>query len=312
MVDRIIEIAEDGRYLSVYRGFFEISSEKKRLGRIPLADVVAVILTANQATVSKNVVAAFAEHNIALVVCGAGYLPVSIALPYSGNYESGQRMRDQINAGRPLRKRLWQALVQEKLRNQAAVLQWRGAEVPARKISGMVAQVRSGDPENYESRAARIYWAHLFRPRFRRDRFAEDENIFFNYIYTVLRSATARSLVGAGLLPALGLHHRGRLNPYALVDDVMEPFRPLADSLVVEIWNHGKPVVLTPEVKQHLVRLLRLDMRTRTGISPVNEVLHRLAMSLVRSFTEKKQCLEFAEMLLPEKRPGQGRRPVPS
>ena len=150
-----------------------------------------------------------------------------------------------------------------------------------------------------EAQAAREYWPHVIRPQFRRERTADDENILFNYCYTILRSAVARAVVSVGLLPALGMYHRARLNPYSLVDDLMEPYRPLADSLVIEaVHTMDKPTELKPEVKRALARLLRLDLKTETGISPLMETLHNLAYSLMKSYTHQTEQLRFANMLL--------------
>ncbi len=302
MIDGIVEIAEDGRYLSIYRGFLVVSDKDKQLGRVPLADVSALILSANQASISKNLMTALAEQNAVVVCCGKSYLPTSMTLPYSGNYESAHRMRSQINAGQPLCKQLWQRLVKEKIRNQAEVLLWRNEDKAGRALTGMVRRVRSGDPDNMEAQAAKSYWRMAVRPGFKRDRFAEDENVLFNYIYTVLRSAVARSIVGVGLLPALGVHHRGRLNPYSLVDDLMEPYRPLADSVVIELCDESEDIELTPEIKRRLAAVLRLDMQTSKGHSPLCEVLHSQALSLVKSYEKKKPQLSFGKMLLPEAR----------
>ncbi|WP_319581615.1 type II CRISPR-associated endonuclease Cas1 [uncultured Pseudodesulfovibrio sp.] len=299
MVDGIVEIAEDGRYLSLYRGFLVVSDKDNVLGRVPLADVSAVILSANQATVSKNLMVALAEQNASVTCCGRTYIPTSISLPYSGNYESAHRMRSQIDAGRPLCKQIWQKLVKEKIHNQAKVLHWRGQGKAGNALESMMRRVRSGDPDNIEAQAARRYWSVVVRTEFVRDRFAEDENTLFNYIYTVLRSAVARSVVGVGLLPALGVHHRGRLNPFSLVDDLMEPYRPLADSVVVEVLEDSDVVELTPATKQRLAAVLRMDLKTSKGVSPLLEVLHSLAHSLVRSYENKKERLEFGTVLLP-------------
>lgn len=299
MVDGIVEVAEDGRYLSLYRGFLVVSDKKKTVGRVPLADVSALILSANQATVSKNLMAALADQNAAVICCGKSYLPTSITLPYSANYESGYRMRSQIGAGRSLCKQLWKRLVEEKIRNQSKVLGWCGADKASRVVAAMARRVRSGDSDNMEAQAAKAYWSVAVRSGFVRDRFAANENVLFNYIYMVLRSAVARSVVGVGLLPALGVHHRGRLNPFSLVDDIMEPYRPLADSVVLELCKKSEHIELRPEVKSRLVAVLRLDLDTNKGISPLSEVLHSLAYSLVQSYEKKRECLRFGKMILP-------------
>ncbi|WFS63049.1 type II CRISPR-associated endonuclease Cas1 [Pseudodesulfovibrio thermohalotolerans] len=299
MIDGIVEIAEDGRYLSVYRGFLVVADKEITLGRVPLADISALILSANQASLSKNLMVALAEQSTAVICCGKNYLPTSIALPYSGNYESGHRVRSQINASRPLCKQLWRRLVQEKIRNQGEVLSWLDIGESSRSVAAMERRVRSGDPDNLEAQAAKRYWRVAVRPGFVRDRFAEDENLLFNYIYTVLRAAVARAVVGAGLLPALGVHHRGRLNPFSLVDDLMEPYRPLADSVVLELCSEAEPVELTPKTKRRLASVLRLDLKMEKGRSPLCEVLHTLAYSLVQSYEDHAVHLRFGEMLLP-------------
>lgn len=303
MPGHIIEIHEDGRHLSKYRGFLCVHHAETELGRIPLSEVVAVILSANRASLSTTLIAALAEQNTPIITCGEKYLPTAITLPYSGNYESAHRMRNQIAASRPLCKQIWRVLVQEKIRNQAAILAWQNHASVSRRLEKFVRQVKSGDLENMEAQAARCYWPSLLGEKFSRDRTADNSNILFNYAYTVLRSAAARSVVGAGLLPALGVHHKGRLNPFSLVDDIMEPYRPLADSLVMDILQHSDLAPcdqweLSPAIKKQLISLLFLDLRTETGFSPLFEVLHKLALSLVHSYAGKACNLVFAQMIL--------------
>lgn len=305
MIEELIEIAEDGRHISLHRGFIVISDRDEELGRVPLADLTAVVISAHKAGISKNILVALAEHNVSVVFCNKSYIPSSIALPYSGNYAMAHRMRNQIAASRPLCKQLWKRLIQEKISNQAAVLCWRGQSKAGGKLSAMAKRVRSGDPENLEAQAARHYWPALMYPGFVRDRFANNENIMFNYCYTVLRSAVARSIVGVGLTPALGMHHRSRLNPFSLVDDLMEPYRPLADSLAVETLedvsacsDSGK-YELTPAIKRRLATILRLDLETGKGLSPLRETLHAAAYSLAQSYSDKREGLELGQIILP-------------
>ena len=95
--------------------------------------------------------------------------------------------------------------------------------------------VHSGDPENVEARAARFYWRRLMGENFRRDADQIGLNAHLNYGYAIMRGAMSRAVVGAGLSPGLGLHHRSRLNPFQLVDDLMEPFRPIVD---IAVWQN--------------------------------------------------------------------------
>lgn len=230
MVDGIIEIAEDGRHLSLYRGFLVVSQGNTELGRVPLADVSALVISANQASISKPILTALAAQNSVVICARATYLPSSITLPYCGNYESAHRMRKQIAAGLPLCKNLEAPCAGKNSQSGSRAANGAGCNGQGPEL--MRGRVRSGDPDNFEAQAARQYWPILCA-RLVRDRAAQNENILFNYCYTVLRSAVARAIMASGLLPALGVHHRSRMNPYALVDDLMEPYRPLADSLGV-------------------------------------------------------------------------------
>lgn len=299
MQDRILEIAEEGRHLSLFRGFICVSEGKQELGRVPLDDITAVIISANQASISKNIVTALTARNVAVIFCGKTYLPDALTLPYTGNYESALRMKLQIESSRPLCKQIWQRIVQEKIKNQALVLEWRGAHEHSGRLRSLVKRILSGDSSNVEAQAAKGYFSSLLGYEFKRDRFEDGENILFNYAYTILRSATARSIVAAGLLPALGVHHRGRLNPYALVDDLMEPYRPLADSIVAEIVDRDRDTELTPAVKRELASILRMDLKSRKGVSPLYEVLHNLALDLTHVYEVKKICLQFPKIILP-------------
>jgi CRISPR-associated protein Cas1 len=156
-------------------------------------------------------------------------------------------------------------------------------------------RVKSGDPENMEAQAARRYWTELLGPDFRRDFQSGPENALLNYGYSVLRAATARAVCGAGLTPALGIHHHNRKNPFALVDDLMEPFRPIVDKSVREIMDGEDPPSddLTPEIKRHLARVLDEDVVLEKGISTVMNALHRLAQTFVKSLRGKDNVLEF-------------------
>ena len=212
MIGRIVEIAEDGRHLSLLRGFLRVQAKGEELGRVPLDDVVAVLAHAHGLTYSNNLLVALADRGVPFVVSGDNHQPVAILWPVSGHHQQTARMLAQVDAGRPLRKRLWQALVQAKVIHQGAVLEAVGQ--PHGAFDRLAATVRSGDPENVEAQAARRYWPLLMGDDFRRDRAADGVNALLNYGYGILRAATARAVMAVGLHPSLGIHHhnRGRFN----------------------------------------------------------------------------------------------------
>lgn len=296
MVGRIVEISEDGRHLGKARGFLTVSHDGEELGRVPLDDIAAVIATAHGLTYSNNLLVALAERGAPLIVCGPNFMPAACLWSADAHHEQAGRLADQAAASKPLKKRLWAQLVQAKIDGQAATLEAVGA--PAGGFALLARKVRSGDPDNVEAQAARRYWPLLFGDAFRRDRSADGVNSFLNYAYTVLRAGTARAVMAAGLHPSLGLAHRQRGNPFQLADDLMEPFRPLADRLVHHLVQAGADA-LDRETKPALARLLIVDLSGPDGVSPVSVHLNRLALSLARCFAGDAQKLDLPKRTLP-------------
>jgi CRISPR-associated protein Cas1 len=298
MIGGLVEIAESGRHVSVYRGFLKVSEDGNEIGRVPLDDITALILSGPQITLSKALLVELAERKAVIVTSGRNWHPVSLTLPFGAHFESAGVLRDQIDMSEPFRKRLWQQVVQDKIRNQASVLRYHAPD------SGVVTElevlgrrVKSGDPENMEAQAARRYWPALMGKDFRRDRNAEGTNAFLNYGYTVLRAATARAVCGSGLHPALGLHHGSRVNSFALVDDLMEPFRPMVDLVAMELSATSESVGV--EEKRRLAAVLQTDMVAENGFSPVVNCIVRLAQSLTAALSERKPGLAIAAVREP-------------
>lgn len=281
-MERIVDIGTEGLYLSSYRGFMVVANDDGEVGRIPLDDVHAVILHAHGCTWTGNLAAALAERGAPVVFCNAHHSPVAVTLPIAGFHAQGGRMRAQWNAGRPLTKQLWQRIVRAKIAMQGALLAFRDA--PEAGAFDLIARrVRSGDPDNCEAQAARRYWPALMGPDFRRDRDAAGANALLNYGYAVLRATVARAIVAAGLHPTIGIFHANRGNAFALADDLVEPFRPLVDALVLSLLGQGVEA-LDPAIKRRFAQLIAFDLRIGEELSPVSVAAARLAQSLARSF----------------------------
>lgn len=291
-MQRIVDIATDGRHLSAYRGFLLVHEAKEEVGRVPLDDVAAVIVHAHGVTWTTNLAVALAERGAVLLLCGSNHLPVALCLPIAGHHAQNGRMRAQWEAGRPLAKQLWRHVVIAKIRWQAAALEAAGGR--AEPLLFLARRVRSGDPENLEAQAARRYWPELMGADFRRDRAADGTNAMLNYGYTVMRAACARAAVAAGLHPSIGIHHANRGNPLALADDLIEPFRPLVDSLTVRLRAAGHEGV-TPETKRAYAGLIALDLPGEDGVTTVWLAAERAAATLARSF----QSGHAADLVLP-------------
>jgi CRISP-associated protein Cas1 len=299
MLGRIVEIADDRRHLSVHRGFMVVQDtegERKELGQVPLDDIAAVIANAHGLSYTNNLLVALAERGAPFVLCAANHNAVGMLLPIEGNFEQAKRIEAQIAATRPTHKRLWAAVVRSKLEQQAAALEATGA--PTAPLTALTSKVRSGDPENLEAQGARRYWGLLFGSEFRRDQNASGTNAMLNYGYTVLRAATARAVIAAGLHPSIGLHHSHDNNAMRLVDDLMEPFRPVID-LRVWLLRRGGELEVTPESKRALVRTLYDDMQTSAGATPVSVCAQCLAVSLAQVYLGEREKLDLPYPGLP-------------
>ncbi len=286
-MERIVDIGTEGLHLSAYRGFLIVTKDRAEVGRVALDDVHAVILHAHGCTWTGNLVAALAERGAPIVFCGTNHSPVAVTLPIDGHHAQGGRLRAQWEAGKPLHKQLWCRIVKAKIAMQGALLTEH--DRPGAAAFALIARrVRSGDPDNLEAQAARRYWPALMGPDFRRDRAAEGANALLNYGYAVLRATVARAIVAAGLHPTIGIFHTHRGNAFALADDLVEPFRPLVDALVLAMIGQGVET-LDPALKRRFARLIAFDVRIGVEMSPVSVAAQRLAQSLARSF-ETNTC----------------------
>jgi CRISPR-associated protein Cas1 len=280
-MDRIVDIATDGRHLSTYRGFLLVEAEGEEIGRVALDDVHAVIVHAHGVTWTGNLVARLAERGAPIVFCGPNHCPIAVTLPLEGHHAQNARMMAQWSASRPLEKQLWRRIVQAKIAMQGSLLDARGAPGAA-GFQLIARRVKSGDPDNVEAQAARRYWPALMGKDFRRERSAEGANALLNYGYTVMRATCARAIVAAGLHPTIGIQHSNRGNAFALADDLVEPFRPLVDALVVAMTGEGIEA-LDPPLKRRFARLIAFDLRISGEASPVSVAAQRLAQSLARA-----------------------------
>lgn len=293
MRERIVEIAENGRFLSCRDGFLLVNVKGEELGRVPLDDVLGVIATAPGVSFSRSVVDSLATRGAAFVLCGKNYAPAAWLVPMVGHHAQGERLRAQAAASQPLQKRAWQSIVQRKLEWQGAALAATG--IPPAPLLSLVSKVRSGDPGNIEAQGARRYWKLLFGKSFQRDPEASGTNALLNYGYAVLRAAAARAVAGAGLHPGLGVFHSSHKNPMPLADDLMEPFRPAIDATVrLRMADAACADKVTPEAKRQLVKTLFLDIDTDRGTTPLAICIQRLASSLAELFLGERKALEIA------------------
>lgn len=267
MGDRIIEISGAASRLSVRNRQLVVAQEDASSTplerQVPIEDLALLILDRSDISLTQPVLTQLAEAGAALAICGRDHHPAALSLPMAAHWAGTEVALAQIEAPRTLTKRLWQTLIRSKIRQQGAVLALGGKE--AARFKTLAREVKSGDPENREAQAAQVYWPALLGKDFRRRRDGDPPNNLLNYGYAILRAAMARAIVGAGLLPVLGLHHRGRGNPFCLADDLMEPYRPLIDLRVVELveGGMGDALDLDRNLKQALISVMHERVRLK-------------------------------------------------
>lgn len=264
----------------------------------PIEDIGVVVLENKRITVTSGLLEALLENNCAVITCDSHSMPVGLMLPLTGNTTQNERFRDLLDASLPLKKQLWQQTIRQKILNQASVLkEKRGVNIGCMEV--WANDVRSGDPDNLEGRAAAYYWKYMFPdiPGFTRGREGAPPNNLLNYGYAILRAVVARGLVCSGMLPTLGIHHHNRYNAYCLADDIMEPYRPYVDALVVDIVNEvWSDVELTKEVKSILLSIPVIDVVVSGRRSPLMIAVGQTTASLYKCFSG-----ELRKILYPER-----------
>jgi CRISPR-associated protein Cas1 len=262
---------------------------------IPIEDIGMVVLDNKQITVTHGVMEKLLANNCALITCDSNRMPMGLMLPLSGNTTQTERFKDQIEASVPLKKQLWQQTVEAKIRNQAYLLEKSTSSI-VRNMLAWANDVKSGDPDNYEARAAVYYWANLF-PKiqgFTRHREGIAPNNLLNYGYAVLRAVIARSLVASGLLPTLGIHHRNKCNAYCLADDIMEPYRPFVDSVIIDILKKNDDISeISKEHKTLLLNIPVLDVVINGQRSPLMIAVAQTTASLYQCFAGKIRKIKY-------------------
>ena len=265
---------------------------------IPIEDIGVVVLDNRRITVTTGVMEGLLAATCAIITCDSRGMPAGLMLPLEGNTIQSERFRHQIEASQPLKKQLWQQTIRQKILNQAKALQ-NATGMPVKNMLVWANEVKSGDSDNREARAATYYWRNIFpqHPNFVRGREGEPPNNLLNYGYAILRACVARALVGSGLLPTLGIHHHNRYNAYCLADDIMEPYRPYVDTLVIQLMRtHPDYTELTRDLKAELLTIPALDVTIDNRRSPLMIAVGQTTASLAKCFSGELRKIAYPEL----------------
>lgn len=287
-------------YLSLKDKQLNVKIKDDEIKTIPIEDVGYVVLDNRQITITQGALAELLENNCAVVTCDSKHLPTGMMLPLAGNSVQSERFQAQIEASQPLKKQLWQQTIQQKILNQSKVLQIKNG-LDAKNMLAWAGSVRSGDSDNREAVAAAYYWKEMFPdiPGFVREREGVPPNNMLNYGYAILRTVVARSLVCSGLLPTLGIFHHNRYNAYCLADDIMEPYRPIVDKLIIDVVDEiGRyPEELDKDVKVKLLQIPVLDTFIDGVRSPLMNAVATTTASLAKCYMGITRRILYPEVL---------------
>ena len=265
---------------------------------VPLEDIAVVVLDHPQLTVTHALLSDLLDRNVALISCDSSHLPSGLMLPLDGHHIQTERFRIQIAASEPLLKNLWAQTIKAKIVNQADMLM--RAAIESKQLRALVPQIKSGDPDNIEGRAAAVYWKLVYGgDGFTRDRYGMAPNAHLNYCYAILRAMVARALVSSGMLPTMGIHHRNKYNAYCLADDVMEPYRPFCDELVYQLYLSGSIDCeeINREHKAKLLSIATCDVMIDGKRSPLMVALSRTTNSLFECFEGSRRKIIYPEFV---------------
>jgi CRISP-associated protein Cas1 len=275
-------------------------NENEESASIPIEDIGVIVLDHQQITISNGLLASLLENNVAVIGCDKTHHPTGMFLPLEGHILQSKRVKHQLAASEPLKKNLWAQTVYAKVKNQAKLLELSG--VNAKQLHALLPQIKTGDSDNVEGRAARIYWPLITRDdTFVRDRYGFPPNSQLNYAYAILRAAVARALVSSGLLPTLGIFHKNQYNAYCLADDIMEPYRPFCDKIVLNMYNKEELEFneLSTEQKAEILKLLTEDVLIGKKKSPLMVAINRTTHSLYECYAGDRRKLIYPEFYEP-------------
>lgn len=261
---------------------------------VPIEDVAMVMIEHQSSTISMPLLNAMADDNVITVVCNSNYMPNVMIQSLDSNQQQCEVLGMQIEMGEVLKKQLWKQVIEAKIKNQSALLSKLGKD--GNILKPYYSNVKSGDTDNREGIAARIYWQELFGEDFVRDRNLPGVNAMLNYGYTILRAAVARAIVASGLFPAIGIHHHHRSNAYPLADDLMEPYRPYVDEIVYNIWKNRVIESIDKQAKAELINVLYCDTKFGKVTRPLQVGLSLTTASVVKCLSKETNAIQYPKL----------------
>ncbi|WP_096186943.1 type II CRISPR-associated endonuclease Cas1 [Evansella halocellulosilytica] len=254
--------------------------------KIPLSDIFSIIIEDLTCKLTGRLIVELSKHNILVLLCGQEHLPETQLLPVSGHFGQHKRMRQQLKWSEDKKGVLWKKIVSQKIFNQVKVMERQKIEQPRiNRLLNLMSEVEDFDYTNCEAQAAKIYFNSFFDDHFYRSNTQIIENAALNYGYSIFHAAIARTIVAKGLIPGIGIFHRGERNPFNLASDIIEPFRPIVDAFVLE---RPPEEFLTKEYRLNLINLLHSRISIDGKLQTVIRAIDIFVGSIVDYFSAEK------------------------
>lgn len=296
MKSHIVEISKNGYYLSLFKGFIQISDENDIVSKVPIDTIDALLITAYGVTYTNPLLSRLAEECIPLIICSNNFVPSGILIGINNNYKLTEKLFLQTAIKKTFLKKIWQSIIRSKIKNQESVLKNIGLKETS--FESFINNVHSGDPHNVEAQASRVYWQKLFSKDFRRNVLEVGVNSYLNYGYAVVRACIVRIIISSGLNPSLGIFHKNLMNAFCLADDLIEPFRPVVDEKVFTMteFKNKEELILNYEDKKELVGILEDNVLINKSRTTVRTAIEELVYSLIDSYKEEKDLLKLPSL----------------
>lgn len=219
---------------------------KEKITKIHLNEIAVVLVDSTAVSITTALINELLKQKVKIIFCNEKHNPCGEVLPYYGSHDTSVKIRTQMAWSEDDKKKIWTAIVKEKIQKQAALLQKLGMKEHI-LLEQYVSELLYGDESNREGHAAKVYFNALFGMEFSRNS-ESPQNAALNYGYSIILSGFTKEICANGYLTQIGMFHDNMFNPFNLASDMMEPFRVLVDQTVfnmrIQQFGHEEKIAI--------------------------------------------------------------------
>lgn len=291
-------LIESPAHLNVENDLLKVTNKVSQKSEMFVFDDLGFIVIENyQSTATAQFLEKSAKNNVVVIFCDKKHVPISYSIPLYFNKTQTQTLNNQIIVSQDIKNNLWKQLIKGKVSNQAALLVSLNKEYL--QVKRLSEKITIENVNSTESTSSRFYWKSIFDiEKFSRNAEGAPPNQLLNYGYSILRGATARALIGSGLLPQIAIHHHNKYDSLPLADDVMEPYRPFIDEVVANIVKEDDYHLLHRRNKEKLLRVLACDCKIGNVKRPLMIALTYTTASIANVINKKSNRIALPELII--------------